>query len=375
MKVLVPFALVSVLALCDPTAVCRCEERTLGEYFAGADEVAVGRLVTIEEGAAEGGNGSTPVKLLHFELTAPLFKTGRTEALTIGSQVTYRTATSTAECGIQGQLQGVYVLFASDPTSSDIGAPAEDGPDRDPSVGRIDSCSGSRAMLAPGATEPVGFVDVPARFVMQQLNGLSGLDLIARVAANAPDGTESARTHLLGLLDVAALSHAGRATLFGEPREGATPVGSFDSYDGVESREAGYEEAAAVVFGVSAGWYRLRLIEGGYGWLPPDQAGTFHPYPQIAVNRLNYIPAPWHGFVWPSPGAGLPTRTMAEPGQREVPIEVLEEIDLAGSPWLRINVLQDSPCEVAAPRVRVSGWIPAWGPAGEPVVWFYSRGC
>lgn len=385
MKGSIAFALGVLFTLCDPTAACRCAERTLGEYFAGADEVAVARLVEIEEASGQGADGSAPVKLLHFELTAPFFKTPGSDAGAIGSRVVYQTATSTASCGIEGRLEGVYVLFALDTESSDrapSGMEATDPGTADPgmadrpaAIRRIDSCSGSRAMLAPGLTEPVGFTDVPARFVMQQLNGLAGLELIRRVLTHAPDTAGGPHEHLTGLLDVAAFSHVGTATLFSEPRMGATPVASIDSRDGLESRESGYEESSAVVYGRMDGWYRLRLTDGAFGWLPPDQAGTFFAYPELVVRRLNYIPAPWHGFVWPSPGAGLPTRAIPEAGQREVAVEVLEEMDLAGTPWLKVNVLRDSPCEVAEPRVRVSGWIPAWGPAGEPTVWFYSRGC
>lgn len=366
MKSLALISALTFVALCDPTAPCRCEERTLGEYFAGADEVAVGRLLEIipASGSRIDETGAD-LLMLRFELTGAPYKTPDPSPLSTGDVVEYRTAASTAECGIQGQLQGVYVLFATSSTTAS----------GDAAVGTIDSCSGTRAMLTPGSSEPRGFVDVPARFVAQQLNSLAGLEVLGRVVENAPKEGATDGTVLIGLLDVAAFSHVGHATVRAERRLEASVVGEVDSYDGLESLEAGYEEPAAVVFGRVDGWYRLRLSDGTEGWLSPDQAGTFQPYPDLAINRLNYIRAPWHGFVWPSAGAGSPARTTVESGQREVPIEVLERMDVGGFPWLRVNVMRDSPCEVAEPAVRVSGWIPAWGPEGTPTVWFYSRGC
>lgn len=359
-------AALAVLPLCEASAPCRCQERPLAEYWAEADEVVVARFVTAEAGV----EAAVPEArtLLRFELSADPYKSSRSGTPRAGDDVTYLTGSSTAECGIRGVEAGVYVLFAQR---------------RDDEAGTtsyyVDSCSGSRILLAPGIDQPGGFVDVPPRFVMQQLNGLTGAEVIGRVVANAPTvdavaPTADASKALLGLLDVSSFAHAGFARLHAEPDGRTDVVGEVASYDDLDTRESGYEEPAAIVLAREGGWYRLRMSDGRLGWLPPEMAGTYFPYPDVAVNRLNYIEAPWHGFVWPTAGAGLPSRAPAG-GAREVPLEVHEVSEIAGFPWLRVTVLSQSPCEVPEPRAVVSGWIPAWTPDGGPQVWYYSRGC
>lgn len=372
-------AALAIAPLCNPSAPCRCQERPLSDYWSEADEVVIARFVGSTNGRepADIDTGAAPAertdpasqRALRFQLTGAPHKTTRTGALRSGDIVSYVTAATSAECGIQGVEEGVYVLFAR----------RGDGDDGAETF-HVDSCSGSRVLLAPGMDQPGSFVDVPARFVMQQLNGLAGMEVLSRVVAHAPGPdavapTADDRAALLGLLDVSGFSHAGFARLYAEPDPDSELVVEVPAYDALVTRESGYEEPAAVVLARQGGWYRLRSTDGRSGWLPPDLAGTWFPYPEIALNRLNYIDAPWHGFVWPSPGAGLPVRAPDDPARREVAIEVLEQTDVGGFPWLRINVLSGSPCEVAEPRTVVSGWIPAWAPDGAPQVWYYSRGC
>lgn len=364
MKAGVLVAALAAAVLCEPSAPCRCAPRTLAEYYADADEVVIGRLV--DWTSPPNGTGTVT---LAIELTAPPYKgsTGRMDQ--VGDTLLFGTAATTAECGVQPMADAVYVLFARRPTDEGDPTPAPGAPRQ------VDTCSGTRVHLGPDLDEPVGFEDVPARFVVRQLEALAGMDVIDRVVTAAPDAEDPGNETLVGLLDVSAFSHAGFATLLDEPRTGAPLVRRVEGYEELETRESGYEEPAAVVLARSAGWHRLRLADGATGWLPPDQAGTFFPYPDVVLNRLNYLPVPWHGFVWPSPGAGIPSRVTSEPGVREVPVEIVERMDVGGFPWLRVNVLRTSPCDGPEPRVLAGGWIPAWGTDGEPVAWYYSRGC
>ena len=356
MKSMVVLATLTATVLCDAPSSCRCEERTLEAYFADADEVVVAQLNTLRAVP-----GSADVDLTFQLMDAP-HATPRPEAFA-GNTVVYRTAGDTAGCGVPRDMLATYVLFAHAPEGGD------DGP------WRIDTCSGSRVLLPMEGDTPGSFIDVPARFVPTRLNALAALRVLEGVVANAPDPTSPGNERLVGLLDVVGFSHAGFARLHERPEAGSPVVAEVDGYDALETREVGYEEPAAVVFGVIEGWYRLRLSDGRSGWLPPDFSGTYYPYPDVAVNRLSFIERPWHGFVWPSPGAGNPVRARVVRGQREVPVEVHELQLIGGYPWLRISVLTESPCEGGDGSSSVSGWIPAHRPTGEPAVWYYSRGC
>ncbi len=356
MKSIALGAALSLAVLCDAPESCRCEERTLDAYFADADEVVVAQLNTLRAVP-----GSAEVDLTFRLLGAPHW-TPRPGAFA-GDTVVYRTAGDTAGCGVPRDMLATYVLFAR----------ATDGGADEP--WRIDTCSGSRVLLPMEGEDPGSFSDVPARFVPTRLNALAGMRVLEGVTANAPHPSDPDNETLVGLLDVSGFTHAGFARLFEEPRSGSAVAAEVDGYDALVVREVGYEEPAAVVFGVSDGWYRLRLADGRNGWLPPDFAGTYYPFPDVAVARLNYIERPWHGFVWPSPGAGNPVRAPVAPGQREVPVEVHEVRLIGGYPWLRISVLRESPCEGGDGSSSVAGWIPAHRPSGDPVVWYYSRGC
>ena len=356
MKAVMVATTLAFTVLCDAPESCRCAERTLAEYFAGVDEVVVAQLITVR---AVPGSGEMD---LTFRLMDAPHLTPRPEALAADT-IVYRTAADTAGCGVPRDMLATYVLFAR---------AADDGGDE---PWRIDTCSGSRVLLPMEGDTPGSFTDVPARFVPTRLNALAAMRMLEGVVANAPDAADPANDHLIGLLDVSGFAHAGFARLHEAPAPDAPVVAELEGYDDLDAREVGYEEPAAVVFGMREGWYELRLTDGRSGWLPPEFSGTYFAYPDVAVNRLNYIERPWHGFVWPSPGAGNPVRAPVVPGQREVPVEVHEVQVIGGYPWLRISVLRESPCEGGDGSSTVAGWIPAHRPSGAPAVWYYSRGC
>lgn len=357
MKALLLTASLGVALLCDSAAPCRCAEQTLDEYFAAADEVAVGQLQTLR--AVPG----TDQVDLTFLVRGGSLSSPRPEAFE-GDTIVYRTADNTAACGLPIQMLGTYVLFASDPSSVDEGEPW-----------RIDTCSGSRLLLPIDGGEPASFVDVPARHVPSRLNALAGMRVLERVSANAPDGSNVANESLIGLIDVAGFSHAGFARLHERPEPESPVVAEVEDYSALVRHEVGYEEPGASVFARADGWSKLRLADGRTGWLPPDLAGTFFSYPDILVRRLAYIERPWHGFLWSGSGVGNPIRAPIVDGQREVPIEVHEVEYVAGFPWLRVSILRESPCEGGDGTGATHGWIPGFRPDGSPSAWYYSRGC
>lgn len=96
--------LVAILAAPGIAWSCRCEQRSLGDYFAGADVVAVARL--------KESNDRPNRRLLTFELLAPHYK--GSSSLAAGDVETFATAISTASCGIQPDQGAVYIVFAYD---------------------------------------------------------------------------------------------------------------------------------------------------------------------------------------------------------------------------------------------------------------------
>jgi hypothetical protein len=268
------------------------------------------------------------------------------------------------ECAIPLVPGSIFLVFASpDPAA--------------PSVLGSNGCAGTRPYLFEPGGEPQGFDDVPGRFLMSQLDALSGMAVIRDFAANHPDTSDSANERLVGMLDLAALAHGGTVAVWENPRLDSAVLAIVSIYAEVESREVEYEVGAATGFARVNGWTKIRLSDGRFGWVSPEGAGTWFPYDELVVNRLNYLTGDWSGHVWPEPGAGIPARSTLKDttGREEYAAEVRESADLAGTLWLRVAVFESSPCETGDPRVVISGWIPAYGQTGDPVAWFFSRGC
>lgn len=338
---------------------CRCMQQNLADYFNAAQEVVIARLVDWEP-----VDGDTSERSLQVELVAPVYKGPVRGGDNAGDRRLYRTADNSAGCGLAPDTGSIYVFFAQLGGRDDSDAPLQ-----------VNSCSGSRVLFSSDGDNAEGFSDVPARFVVQQLNGLAGLEVLRAVASHLPDPANSRNDSLVGLLDVAGFSHAGFALLFERPARDRTQARRVRLYDDLETREIAYEAPAAVVYAVLDGWYRLRLKSGEFAWLPAEYAGRFFPYEELPVRRLTYIRRPWHGFVWPQPGAGLPIRASAPDGQREQAVAVLDTTVIADSVWFRIELLDASPCDGGAAKAGIAGWVPAYRETGEPLVWYYSRGC
>ncbi|MGB5346776.1 MAG: hypothetical protein WBN23_11475 [Woeseia sp.] len=347
-----PILLIVSLLWAAPADACRCAQRNLSEYFAAANTVAMGKLLSADD--------HDDTRTLRFELIGPSYK--GTPLRAARSELITNTNISTASCGVQPEIAAFYVIFAQRDDSGQL---------------RIDSCSGSRVHLPSSGGAPVGFADVPPRFVAQQLNGLGGLEVLRDAALNGPRPNDADNETLIGLLDLAPLAHGGSLDVYAAPDTGSDKLARISEYAQLESREHSYEQAGAVVYAALSGWYRLRLLDGRYAWAPAADAGTFFAYPGLAINRLNYLTANWSGFVWPEPGAGLPLRDLRVGGAdpAEYAVEVHEMTLVGGMPFLRVTVLKGEQCDSPPPEPGISGWIPAFGGNGRPTAWFWSRGC
>lgn len=347
-----PSALAAQSAVAERVPACRCPERSLADYYAAADDVLLMRVDAVED-----ADGSLRI-LSGVVLEAPWkLAPGRTAGA--GDPVAYRTAASSAACGVSAERGDVLAIFAS-------GESAMNG------ILAVDTCSGSRVYRAAGTGEVRGFQDVPARFVVGQLDALSGMDALSETMTAANGSMDT----LLGLLDLEALAHGGNVPIHDEPMTDAPVAVMVEDYAQVESREVGYEVPAAVVYQRMDGWSQVRLTSGEPGWVPPESAGTWFPYAELPVRRLAYLTAAWSGHVWPEVGAGIPRRSARRSTETDqLSVEVHEVRLLGGVPWFRVDILADSPCEGGERRTTLSGWVPGYGAGGSPSVWYYSRGC
>ena len=341
-----------LLALAATSAdACRCAQRSLAEYFAAADEVFVATLVEVRafgEGTQE----------FLFKRQGEHYKSQANPA----AHLPYVSNTSTAACSLVAEPGATYVVFAAHDTNS--------------STAWLTSCNGSRIHRSTDGTMH-GFEDVPERFVISQLTALQGLAALQDIAGAEPKADDAANTSLIGLLDVAALTHTDAVPLFDSADKGAKAVATINGYGDLEHRESGYEVDAAVVYAKADAAYKLRLANGEFAWLHADAAGTFMPLATLLPNRLTYLTRDWNRLVWPGIGAGIPHRLSyaGEKRPREHAVRILQAKYIVTSLWLEVEVLTTDGCEGGPVKVLARGWIPAYAETGAPVAWYYSRGC
>lgn len=366
--------LVAILALASaalgsPAAACRCVPQGIEEYFQRADVVVLARA------ASTRAVGSERLEVALVPLDDP-FK-GRIEP-----RSRFATALTSAECGMAIETGRAYLVFASR---------------REPSAPLLwfDTCNGSRSFDAEGSGGVVGFVDTPADKVLLRLQGLRIAHSVANPGAD-PDGPRLPRpgdpdAEIIGLLELPSVLNldepgadsppprlptrpvAARA----EPASDAPVVARIAAPQDVRTAEYTYERKAAIVREQRAGWYRILLAGGRSGWVRREDAGAFHPVAELLVDHLAYLNEHWDGWVWPDPGAGFPVRSPVKKrdGRQEYAVNVLGVQDLAGTLWLRVEVLSASPCGEGSPTVTNRGWVPAYTPEGKLIAWFFSRGC
>lgn len=347
-----PLTALLLFALAANTAqACRCAERPFAEYFAAADTVFVATLnstTAIADGQRE----------FRFSLQGEPYKFGSA----IDREASYVSHTSSAACAVEVDIGATYIVFADY--------------DEQSNVGWLTSCNGTRIHRRSDGTT-LGFSDVPDRFVLSQLAALGGLDVLQKIAAVEPKAGNPDGEALLGLIDVSVFAHGGSADVYPQADESSEHRSKAQGYEDLAHRESGYEVDAAEVFARVDGWHKVRLSSGKFGWLAPESAGSYWPLEELLPNRLNYLTANWDRYVWPNIGAGIPIRVpyAAKARPREQPAKITGAQRIADSLWLQVEVLAESPCSGNPETIVAGGWIPAYGRHGEPVAWFYSRGC
>jgi hypothetical protein len=151
--------------------------------------------------------------------------------------------------------------------------------------------------------------------------------------------------------------------------------------DRLATREVDYEGRALTVYAIVDGWYLVGTLDSARQWLRASGRDSVLPLETLLVGRLNYLTADWDGSVrtQPDPAAPLVGRAGAwrasGEDRDETPANVLRAQQTASGLWLEVQVLASTGCDGDTPRIRTTGWIPAWGAHRSPTAWFFSRGC
>ena len=183
---------------------------------------------------------------------------------------------------------------------------------------------------------------------------------------------------LLGLGEIAGVGEGSEGLaqplLVRDQPDPQAATRSVSELSDFQTRELSYEQPALLVYAVSKGWLQVALADGGRVWVSADVV-RMHPLEVALINRLNYLVSGWDGRVWTEPGAQL-AATLASSEDNQTSVQVLGAKRHQGRSWMQIEVHSESPCSGSGtPEVIARGWVPLHQPSGEPLVWFYSRGC
>jgi hypothetical protein len=222
---------------------------------------------------------------------------------------------------------------------------------------------------------------LPASALAQQQTRVVGLLALPEVFGNgacdrftpqdvplygAPD---SAR--IIGLIRVdegwTASSNGGCEGL----RVGVHMTGTAAS-EPLPTNEYSYEEPGAIVLESRDGWFQIRLATGS-AWVRSCPRDRFHPLEQLLLAGLTYLTEAWDGRLAPS--AAAPSRpARIETRSSQPSVRIVRSQRIRGELWFDLEVIT-SPCEDPNVKALDRGWVPAHTMSGEPVIWFYSRGC
>lgn len=320
---------------------CRCQQQALDDYFGQSDWVWMSVLLDYQVLGSDVDLVFAPSQRFYKSLENP------PSAVVTGQ--------SSAQCGLPLEKGQLYILFA------------QDDPQR-PGHARVHTCNGSRLLAGGGAGQDV-FRGIPLKFLASQLDALAGVELLAAIAHSEPHLDAAENDTLVGLLALPD-SPLSVYTLPGQD----SPAGKVRLQQ-LATLELAYEQPAAVVYAARPPWFKVKIVDGDFRWLTA-KSNDFYPYDDLPINRLGYLKGSWSGYLWPEIGAGLPYKASTDGMTwQEHAVEVVKSQRIGNSLWFYITLYDENPCERASARRGASGWVPGYDRRGEPVVWFYSRGC
>jgi len=200
-----------------------------------------------------------------------------------------------------------------------------------------------------------------------------------------------AQGRIIGLVEIPALHSRlnsglpdvtiGPVTLFAEPNQAAEVAIVVRNRKQLESREHGYEQISAAVYGVEGdprgfSWYRLRYIDADepiFGWLNQADAGEYRDVHMLIGSGLAYLTNEWDRRIYEKPRSDAPARTVD--GLEPTPgVRIIDVHSEGGERWYLLALVRGS-CTGDPLEVLATGWVPAYAGTGGNTVWYASRGC
>jgi hypothetical protein len=137
--------------------------------------------------------------------------------------------------------------------------------------------------------------------------------------------------------------------------------------------EYAYEEPGAIVLERSGTWFRVRLGDGS-AWLEASAQDEFYGLERLFEDALTYLTEAWNGQVAASPGSASRLATVPRLGPDQ-PVRVRGATGEKGGLWFLVDIMSHACGGDGEPTVVDQGWVPAYGEADAPTIWFHSRGC
>lgn len=148
--------------------------------------------------------------------------------------------------------------------------------------------------------------------------------------------------------------------------------------EALPTREYDYEMPAAIVVEHRDGWFKIRLQGDRHAWLKASVSDRFMPLSDLFEEfaGVTSVNEGFSGRLLSAPGVTsgpiMPRVTSSQP------VRVVELRERLGQTWVQVEVLSNSACTAGSqgpPEVVATGWLPMHNDAGEPTIWFSSRGC
>lgn len=148
--------------------------------------------------------------------------------------------------------------------------------------------------------------------------------------------------------------------------------------DELPTLEYDYEMPAAIVLEQRSGWFRVRLQQGS-AWIKASLSDRFMSLHELFEEFVGTtsVDKAYTGRLLSKPGV-LATGASAARVSPLQPVQVIEMRDTEGQTFVQVDVMSHSLCDAGVkgpPEIVATGWLPLYGPTGEPTLWYSTRGC
>jgi hypothetical protein len=151
--------------------------------------------------------------------------------------------------------------------------------------------------------------------------------------------------------------------------------GAPQAFQDLPMLEAEYAAPAAIVLEAAAPWFRIALPKGS-AWIRVDAVDRYRPVEKLLRDRLTYLRTEVSQVLHASADAASPVLAVPGAPPASTNVEILEALRVGDRLWFKVQTLSEEPCSGEPIREPVVvGWTPFHDAAGQPILWFYARGC